>query len=209
MKNILSKITPAVKHILFTNILVYLFVVFFDLLLNVNINFEYLGAYCHISDKFNPAQIITYMFTHDIGVSHIVINMFLFLLFAPNFENKYGYKLTIISYIIFGISSYFCFDFGINKELYYIYGSSGAVIGFSFVFFMNNILKWKKIIYNLLFLIFLYEIYVLFQTNDPIRFITAYGHLGGIIGSVIVFIYLFFTKKGKQNFPFSYINLRF
>lgn len=200
MKKLLFKITPAVKHILITNIIVYLFVVVFDLFFRVNINFDYLGAYCHVSDNFNPLQIITYMFTHDISPFHIIMNMLLFLLFAPNFENRYGYRLTLISYIIFGISSYLCFDFGMNNELCLIYGSSGSVIGFCITFLINNLFKWRKLIYNSLVVLMIYEIYALFQTNDITRFITAYGHLGGIIGSFIVFIYLFFfIKKGKYS----------
>ena len=63
---------------------------------------NYLGLFPAYSDNFNPLQLITSMFTHSLGLPHIVYNMLFFLIFAPFVENKFGTKFFIISYFVCG-----------------------------------------------------------------------------------------------------------
>lgn len=63
---------------------------------------NYLGLFPMYSDNFNPLQLITSMFTHSLGLPHIVYNMLFFLIFAPFVENKFGTKFFIISYFVCG-----------------------------------------------------------------------------------------------------------
>ena len=201
MKRILSKITPAVKHLFLINIFVYLIISVLDNIFDVRGSIEIFGAYTFISAEFNPIQILTHMFMHDINVLHIIGNMIFFLLYTPNFERKYGYRLTVISYIFFGIISYLCFSIGINREQHVAIGSSGAVIGFCVVFLFNNLRNWKKIIYNVLVLLLVLDIYSLFQQTEVQYHITAYGHLGGVIGGIIIFLYIQY-KRAKKALSF-------
>lgn len=190
LKKIFSKITPAVKHIVLINIIIYVLSVCLDLFMNINmtdIN-QYFGVYCYVDNQFKLHQIFTYMFIHDINPFHIIFNMGFFLLFAPNFENIYGYKITVFSYIFLGIVSFLFFNFGINKTNTYLIGSSGAVVGFCLSFLFMNLLKIKKIIYNFLVLLLIYEVIMIFYSNDFILLITGYGHLGGMVGAILLLI---------------------
>lgn len=193
MKTIFKQITPAVKHIALINIFIYLLSVCLDLFMNIymtDIN-QYIGAYCHIDTQFKIYQIFTYMFIHDMNPFHIIFNMIFFILYAPNFERIYGYRITVFSYIFLGIVSFLFFDFGINQTNTYLIGSSGSVVGFCITYLFINFLKFKKIIYNFLVLLLIYEVIMIFYSNNFMLLITGYGHLGGMIGAIIL---LFFLK---------------
>jgi membrane associated rhomboid family serine protease len=196
MKNLFKKITPAVKHLFLINISIYIILLTLDLFLNINmidVN-NYIGAFCYVSENFNIYQVITYMFIHDVIPIHIGINMFFFLLFAPNFERIFGYNLTIISYFFFGIMSFLCFNFGINQTNVLLIGSSGSVIGFSIIFLIINYLNFQKIIYNLLVVLLIIELVAIFNYGNFYNLITGYGHLGGIIGGIIMYSFLKFLQ---------------
>ena len=111
-------------------------------------------------------------------------------MFAPNFENIYGYRITVFSYIFLGVASFLCFNFGVNQTNIYLIGSSGAVVGFCITFLFMNLLKIKKIIYNFLVLLLIYEVIMIFYSNDFILLITGYGHLGGMVGAIILLLIL-------------------
>jgi len=97
----LVKIPVGVKWIFVINVFVYvLCLVVFDVS-NVRLQ-NYLGMYPTYSDNFNPLQLITNMFTHSMGLSHLFFNMLFFLIFAPFVENKFGTKLFIVIYFICG-----------------------------------------------------------------------------------------------------------
>lgn len=192
LKKMFNKITPAVKHISLINIIIYVLSVCLDLFMNIHmtdIN-QYFGAYCNVDSQFKIYQIFTYMFIHDMNPFHIIFNMFFFLLFAPNFENIYGYRTTVFSYIFLGISSFLFFNFGINQTNTYLIGSSGAVVGFCVAFLFMNFLKIKKIIYNFLVLLLIYEVIMILYSNDFILLITGYGHLGGMVGAILLLLIL-------------------
>ncbi len=66
-----------------------------------------LGLHYPLSDKFQPYQIITYMFMHG-GLMHIIFNMFALWMFGNTLENYWGPKRFLIYYIITGIGAAVC-----------------------------------------------------------------------------------------------------
>lgn len=66
-----------------------------------------LGLHYPFSDKFQPYQLITYMFMHG-GLMHIFFNMFALWMFGNTLENYWGPKRFLIYYIITGIGAAVC-----------------------------------------------------------------------------------------------------
>ncbi len=65
---------------------------------------EYLGLHFFLSDKFNPAQLITYMFMHG-SWQHIFFNMFAVWMFGRVLEQVWGPKRFLIYYLLCGIGA--------------------------------------------------------------------------------------------------------
>lgn len=70
----------------------------------------YLGLHFFLADKFNPAQLFTYMFMHG-GWSHLFFNMFAVWMFGRVLEQVWGPKRFLFYYIVCGIGA------GIVQEL--------------------------------------------------------------------------------------------
>lgn len=66
-----------------------------------------LGLHFPLSEKFQPYQIITYMFMHG-GFMHLFFNMFALWMFGNSLENLWGPKRFLIYYIITGIGAAIC-----------------------------------------------------------------------------------------------------
>ncbi len=66
-----------------------------------------LGLHYPLSEKFQPYQIISYMFMHG-GLMHIFFNMFALWMFGNTLENYWGPKRFLIYYIITGIGAAVC-----------------------------------------------------------------------------------------------------
>lgn len=66
-----------------------------------------LGLHYFLSEKFQPYQIITYMFMHG-GLMHLVFNMFALWMFGNTLENYWGPKRFLTYYIITGIGAALC-----------------------------------------------------------------------------------------------------
>ncbi len=66
-----------------------------------------LGLHFPLSEKFQPHQIITYMFMHG-GLMHIFFNMFALWMFGNTLENYWGPKRFLTYYIITGIGAAVC-----------------------------------------------------------------------------------------------------
>lgn len=189
MKNILKKITPAVKDLLLINVGVYILLILFAILFKTNINY-FIGAYSHSSDNFNIVGIFTYMFSHMIIVSHIFFNMLIFLIFAPNFEKQFGYRMTIISYVFFGLMGFLIFTINANDINNPSVGASSSIMGFLSVYLLHNIFKLRKIGYNLLILFFLLSTILQLLDTDIINKLSGCGHIGGFIGGIIFYTYI-------------------
>lgn len=66
-----------------------------------------LGLHYPFSEKFQPYQVITYMFMHG-GLMHIFFNMFALWMFGNTLENYWGPKRFLTYYIITGIGAAVC-----------------------------------------------------------------------------------------------------
>lgn len=193
MKKLFNRITPAVRHLFIVNIGVYILLILFAILFRTDLN-DFIGAYPHSSDNFNIVAIFTYMFSHTFNISHIFFNMLLFLIFAPNFENRFGYKITIISYVFFGLMSYLIFTINANGIDSPLVGASGSIMGFLSVYLIQNIFKLKKIGYNLFVIIMLMGMLLgLFDTDIRMK-LTECAHIGGFIGGLIFYTYIKIKK---------------
>lgn len=157
--------TPAVKHILIINIIVFALM-----------NFSSLGQYYEIFalqyfDKpgFGLWQIITHMFQHarftnpqgandSMGIMHIVFNMFMLVQFGSLLEERWGTKRFVLFYFTAGL---------------------GSVL----FFWLNQM----GIFYSVLGTIFPVS-----ETGFPPEYIAdAVGASGAISGLVVAFAYLF------------------
>ncbi len=65
---------------------------------------DYLGLHFFLSDQFNLAQLITYMFMHG-GWTHIFFNMFAVWMFGSTLERVWGPKRFLTFYLICGIGA--------------------------------------------------------------------------------------------------------
>jgi len=104
----LSSIPPVVKNIIAINVILWLATNVLPGLTNrlgININLtDILGMHYWASTKFNPAQLITYMFMHG-GFTHILFNMFALYMFGGVLENLWGPKRFLFYYLVTGIGA--------------------------------------------------------------------------------------------------------
>lgn len=102
---------PAIKNLIIINFIFWLASIILPKYANIDI-VDWLGLHYWLSDKFNPAQLITYMFLHDTSsFSHIFFNMFGLWMFGKNIEMFWGAKRFLIFYFVTGIGA------GIIQEL--------------------------------------------------------------------------------------------
>ena len=71
---------------------------------------DYLGLHFILSDRFNAAQFVTYMFMHG-GFMHVFFNMFAVWMFGRILEQVWGPKRFLTYYLVCGIGA------GIIQEL--------------------------------------------------------------------------------------------
>lgn len=104
----LNSIPPVVKNLIIINIILLLAThltpgLFIRLGSNTNLS-DILGMHYWQSSKFNPVQLITYMFMHG-GLAHIFFNMFALYMFGGVLENFWGPKRFLTYYMITGIGA--------------------------------------------------------------------------------------------------------
>ncbi|WP_298107026.1 rhomboid family intramembrane serine protease [uncultured Bacteroides sp.] len=97
---------------------------------------DYLGLHFFMSDRFNAAQLITYMFMHG-GFTHVFFNMFAVWMFGRILEQVWGPKRFLFYYLLCGIGAgliqegvtavrYFTMESGMNPEAVSAVLSEGA-----------------------------------------------------------------------------------
>lgn len=102
-------IPPVTKNLLIVNILFYVVSLFFaqtgtDLT-------HVLGAHYIGSLYFEPYQVITHMFMHDLsGIMHILFNMLLLFMFGSHLERIWGEKKYFIFYIACGLGAFVLYN---------------------------------------------------------------------------------------------------
>lgn len=117
VKKYISSLPIEVKCIVLVNLTVYLMTLFAESFMHVRLQ-DTLGAYPTYSEKFNVLSLFTSMFVHSNNVLHILVNLTLFLVFAPAVVRKIGSKLFILSIAFCGLLGYFFvnYTFHVNKQ---------------------------------------------------------------------------------------------
>lgn len=100
-----SMMPPVVKNLLIINGLMFLATFAFQSSFGIDLR-DMLGLHYFESEKFNPFQIVSYMFMHgDLG--HIFFNMFAVWMFGSAIENVWGSKRFLIYYLLTGFGAAF------------------------------------------------------------------------------------------------------
>ncbi|HJS55988.1 MAG TPA: rhomboid family intramembrane serine protease [Chitinophagaceae bacterium] len=99
-----SLIPPVIKNLVIINVLIWLAQQVFRN--NPSFSIEDLFALHDVhSVYFRPHQLVTYMFLHGPGLTHILFNMFALWMFGSILENLWGAKRFLIFYLICGIGA--------------------------------------------------------------------------------------------------------
>lgn len=112
----LNSIPPVVKNLIAINIILFLATLVTPGLferwgLNVDLT-DIFGMHYWASNKFNPAQLVTYMFMHG-GLYHIFFNMFALYMFGGVLEQMWGTKRFLLYYLLTGVGA------GIVQQLFW------------------------------------------------------------------------------------------
>lgn len=112
----LDSIPPVVKNLLAINIILWLAtLVLPGILARWGISADLtdiLGMHYWASDKFNPAQLLTYIFMHG-GFNHVFFNMFAVYMFGSSLEMLWGSRKFLTYYLITGVGA------GIVQQLFW------------------------------------------------------------------------------------------
>lgn len=100
--NIGGSIPPVTKNLIIVNFLLYLVSLFMPSF-GDSLN-DVLGLHYFMSENFNPAQLVTYMFLHG-GFSHLFFNMFSLWMFGRYLESVWGAKRFLVFYMICGVGA--------------------------------------------------------------------------------------------------------
>ena len=107
----LGNIPPAVLNLMIINLLFWFASQAFPSTLGIDL-VKIFGLHYWFSDKFNPIQLVTYMFMHDThSIGHLFCNMFGIWMFGRTLEQVWGAKKFLFFYFFTGIGA------GIIQEL--------------------------------------------------------------------------------------------
>ena len=122
-----SFLPPVIKNLLIINGLAFFAAIIFK---RMGINLlGLLGLYIPQSELFQPYQLVTHLFFHDIsGFSHILGNMFALWMFGTPLENLWGSRRFFIFYFITGLGAA-TIHLGVNIFEYYSYLNNFSVTG--------------------------------------------------------------------------------
>ncbi|NDV82114.1 rhomboid family intramembrane serine protease [Bacteroides sp. 51] len=91
------------KNLIIINALLFLATFVLEQRFGIDLN-DILGLHFFLADKFNPAQLFTYMFMHG-GLSHVFFNMFAVWMFGRVLEQVWGPKRFLFYYILCGVGA--------------------------------------------------------------------------------------------------------
>lgn len=104
-------LTPAVKTLLIANVAMWLFAIFAEKTLHINLD-HVLGLHSPQSQYWAPWQYVTHMFMHAtlspygrIEFSHLFFNMFALFMFGRILESIWGAKRFLVYYFVCGIGA--------------------------------------------------------------------------------------------------------
>jgi len=98
----MNNIPPVTKNILIINVLMFIGSIVAQRY-GINLS-DYLGLHFFLADKFNLAQLFTYMFMHG-GFTHLFFNMFAVWMFGRIMEQVWGSKRFLFYYMVCGIGA--------------------------------------------------------------------------------------------------------
>ncbi|MCM1028004.1 MAG: rhomboid family intramembrane serine protease [Pseudoflavonifractor sp.] len=103
-RNILSALPPVTKNLIIINLAIWLLMMLIPSL------GEKLTHYCALhfwgASDFNPAQLLSYMFIHDVrSFAHILFNMFTLFMFGITLERVLGSQRYLFYYLSCGIGA--------------------------------------------------------------------------------------------------------
>lgn len=98
----MNSIPTVTKNLLIINVLMYLGTVVAKSR-GIDLD-DYLGLHFLLSDRFNTAQLITYMFMHG-GFMHLFFNMFAVWMFGRILEDVWGSKRFLFYYLLCGMGA--------------------------------------------------------------------------------------------------------
>ncbi len=200
-----GRMTPMVRGILITNVVVFVLSAFIFPQLNM-----YLALYPFSTEYFKPFQLFTYMFAHA-NVMHILFNMIGLMVFGSLLEQFWGSNKFLIFYIVTGIGAalvYGGFNYfdilGSGERISTMVGASGAVYGLLMavaMLFPNTQvmllfppipikMKWLAIILGAM------AVYSSFS-QDPGDNVAHLAHLGGM---VFAFVLLKIFQNNRNSF---------
>lgn len=214
-RQMFSQLTPVTKNIIILNVVFYLVTNFFmsEQLYNL------FSAYYIQSPHFKVYQIITSMFMHaplgsQIGIMHILFNMFTLLSFGPIIERVLGEKQYVILYFLSGIGAYILHcvwnyyqimvdgvDINLINSVQTV-GASGAIAGLIAAFtllspdskiaimFIPIGIKAKYLMGVALAVSFY------FGVTGTVGGIAHFAHIGG---ALVGFVYMYFWKKDRYR----------
>jgi len=150
-------------------------------------------------------QFFTYMFLHA-GFNHIFWNMFVLMMFGPRIEFEMGSKKFLIFYLICGLGSGLLHIILTGISNTPMVGASGAIFGvltaFGIMFphatvFVMGIIPLPARIAVIVFGVLEFFLGIV----APGSSVAHFGHVGGIITSLIL-LYAFDFKKRKKWYYF-------
>lgn len=141
-------------------------------------------------------RLLSCMFAHD-GIIHLVCNMYALYILGPQVERYYGKTKFLLIYFISGIlSSLFSCVF--LSDVSYSLGASGAIFGLlgSVAYFTYY---YRATLQGLLRSQVLPVILINLFIGLMIPGIDIYGHLGGLIGGLLISMGIGIGDKGRKN----------
>jgi membrane associated rhomboid family serine protease len=93
---------PVTKNLIIINVLLF-FATFVFQRYGINL-VNYLGLHFFLADRFNPAQLFTYLFMHG-SFSHVFFNMFAIWMFGNLLERTWGAKRFLLYYVVCGLGA--------------------------------------------------------------------------------------------------------
>jgi rhomboid protease GluP len=140
-------------------------------------------------------RLLTAMFLHG-GLLHIVFNMYALKSLGPFIESIYGRLQFIIIYFLGGIcSSLLSYFFSDGMSV----GASGAIfalLGAALIFGVKNKSEIGKNFLSSIIQVIVVNLIMGFTISN----IDNYGHIGGLIGGIIISLLLFsFNEKKRQR----------
>ncbi len=101
--NFLSAMTPAVRLILLTNVVLFIFTYLYNGSGGIRLQ-DILGLHYPSSDLFKPYQIVTHMFMHA-NFIHLAFNMYALWMFGKYIEMRWGASRFFIYYMVTGLGA--------------------------------------------------------------------------------------------------------